>query len=68
MSDQPATGFDEIDIEEEPLEDDDHLVWSDPGVLSDVELPDTDDEVDEDNPQLPEIYDEVDEDHPVGGI
>lgn len=54
MSEQPVGFDDDIDIEEEPLQDDDRLVWNDPGVLSDVELPDTDEEPDEDNPQLPE--------------
>ena len=55
MTEQPTERFDkDLDIEEEPLEDDDRLVWNDPGVLSDVELPDTDDEPDEDNPELPD--------------
>ena len=55
MSDQPTERFDkDLDFEEEPLEEDDRLVWDDPGVLSDVELPDTDEPVDEDNPELPD--------------
>lgn len=57
MSEQSTERFDkDLDVEEEELEQDDYLVWSDPGVLSDVELPDTeqDDEPDKDDPELPE--------------